>query len=274
MKRNKYLKTLFAAALLFAAGTMRAAVVDTLAVYSDGMKKNVQVVVITPEKAVASCPTVYLLHGHGGNAKAWITIKPELKEIADREGLIFVCPDGANSWYWDSPKDPSSRYETFVSKELIAYVDSHYATRADRTGRAITGLSMGGHGAMWLALRHKDKFGAVASMSGGLDIRPFPNNWGMALLLGAEGENQTAWDEHTAINQISRLKNGDLAILFDCGYDDFFFEVNNDFHQKLLKYKIQHDFIVRPGAHNADYWKNSIDYQLLFFKKFFEKGEK
>ena len=274
MKRNKYLKILFATALLFAAGTMRAAVVDTLAVYSDGMKKNVQVVVITPDKPAEACPTVYLLHGHGGNAKAWITIKPELKEIADREGMIFVCPDGNNSWYWDSPVNPAYRYETFVSKELIQYIDTHYPTRADRTGRAITGLSMGGHGAMWLALRHKDMFGAVASMSGGLDIRPFPNNWGMALLLGAEGENQSVWDEHTAINQISRLKNGDLAILFDCGYDDFFFEVNNDFHKKLLKYKIQHDFIVRPGAHNADYWKNSIDYQLLFFVKFFEKGKK
>ena len=274
MKQNIFLRTLFLALLLLSGSTIRAAVVDTLAVYSEGMKKNVPVVVITPDKPAEACPTVYLLHGHGGNAKAWITIKPELKEIADREGMIFVCPDGNNSWYWDSPVNPAYRYETFVSKELIHYIDTHYPTRADRTGRAITGLSMGGHGAMWLALRHKDMFGAVASMSGGLDIRPFPNNWGMALLLGAEGENQSVWDEHTAINQISRLKNGDLAILFDCGYDDFFFEVNNDFHKKLLKYKIQHDFIVRPGAHNADYWKNSIDYQLLFFKKFFEKGKK
>lgn len=274
MKQNIFLRPLFLALLLLSGSTIRAAVVDTLAVYSEGMKKNVPVVVITPDKPAEACPTVYLLHGHGGNAKAWITIKPELKEIADREGMIFVCPDGNNSWYWDSPVNPAYRYETFVSKELIQYIDTHYPTRADRTGRAITGLSMGGHGAMWLALRHKDMFGAVASMSGGLDIRPFPNNWGMALLLGAEGENQSVWDEHTAINQISRLKNGDLAILFDCGYDDFFFEVNNDFHKKLLKYKIQHDFIVRPGAHNADYWKNSIDYQLLFFKKFFEKGKK
>ena len=274
MKQNIFLRTLFLALLLLSGSTIRAAVVDTLAVYSEGMKKNVPVVVITPDKPAEACPTVYLLHGHGGNAKAWITIKPELKEIADREGMIFVCPDGNNSWYWDSPVNPAYRYETFVSKELIQYIDTHYPTRADRTGRAITGLSMGGHGAMWLALRHKDMFGAVASMSGGLDIRPFPNNWGMALLLGAEGENQSVWDEHTAINQISRLKNGDLAILFDCGYDDFFFEVNNDFHKKLLKYKIQHDFIVRPGAHNADYWKNSIDYQLLFFKKFFETGKK
>ena len=274
MKQNIFLRTLFLALLLLSGSTIRAAVVDTLAVYSEGMKKNVPVVVITPDKPAEACPTVYLLHGHGGNAKAWITIKPELKEIADREGMIFVCPDGNNSWYWDSPVNPAYRYETFVSKELIQYIDTHYPTRADRTGRAITGLSMGGHGAMCLALRHKDMFGAVASMSGGLDIRPFPNNWGMALLLGAEGENQSVWDEHTAINQISRLKNGDLAILFDCGYDDFFFEVNNDFHKKLLKYKIQHDFIVRPGAHNADYWKNSIDYQLLFFVKFFEKGKK
>ena len=274
MKQNIFLRTLFLALLLLFGSTIRAAVVDTLAVYSEGMKKNVPVVVITPDKPAEACPTVYLLHGHGGNAKAWITIKPELKEIADREGMIFVCPDGNNSWYWDSPANPAHRYEMFVSKELLQYIDTHYPTRADRTGRAITGLSMGGHGAMWLALRHKDMFGAVASMSGGLDIRPFPNNWGMALLLGAEGENQSVWDEHTAINQISRLKNGDLAILFDCGYDDFFFEVNNDFHKKLLKYKIQHDFIVRPGAHNADYWKNSIDYQLLFFKKFFEKGKK
>lgn len=274
MKRNSCLKTLFLTVLLLAGGTLRAAIVDTLAVYSDGMKKNVQVVVITPEKTATACPTVYLLHGHGGNAKSWITIKPELKAIADREGLIFVCPDGQNSWYWDSPKNPGSRYETFITKELIPYIDARYQTVADRSARAITGMSMGGHGAMWLALRHKDTFGAVASTSGGLDIRPFPNNWGMSTLLGNEGENQTVWNEHTAINQISRLKNGDLAILIDCGYDDFFFEVNHDFHQKLLKYKIQHDFIVRPGAHNIDYWKNSIDYQLLFFKKFFEQGKK
>ena len=117
-------------------------------------------------------------------------MKPELKDIADRDGLIFVCPDGKNSWYWDSPKDPSYRYETFVSSELVKYIDSEYSTVKDRSGRAITGLSMGGHGAMWLSFRHKDVFGAAGSTSGGVDIRPFPNNWEMNKLLGNESDNQ------------------------------------------------------------------------------------
>ena len=252
-----------------------AAQVDTLLIRSERMKKEIKTVLIVPDVGnTRACPTVYLLHGFGGNYKTWLQIKPGLPQIADEMGCIFVCPDGAGSWYWDSPRNPDMQYETFISSELVRFIDTRCNTIKERTGRAITGLSMGGHGAMWNALRHPDVFGAAGSTSGGVDIRPFPNNWGMALLLGAEGENQSVWDEHTAINQISRLKNGDLAILFDCGYDDFFFEVNNDFHKKLLKYKIQHDFIVRPGAHNADYWKNSIDYQLLFFKKFFEKGKK
>ena len=67
-------------------------------------------------------------------------------------------PDGKNTWYWDSPLNADVRYETFISNELVKYVDSHYKTVADRKGRAITGLSMGGHGAMWNGLRHSDVF--------------------------------------------------------------------------------------------------------------------
>lgn len=270
----KKFRSSFLALLMLGALSVRGAVVDTLAVYSKAMKKNIEVIVITPQSPRSTaCPVVYMLHGHGNNARCWITLKPELKDVADRDGLIFVCPDGADSWYWDSPKDSSYRYETFVSAELVAYVDSRYPTVKDRSARAITGLSMGGHGALWLAFRHKDVFGAVGSTSGGVDIRPFPGNWGMSRLLGSESENREVWEQHTVINQIDRIRNGELAIIVDCGYSDFFFEVNNDFHQKLLKYKINHDFLVRPGAHNGDYWKNSMDYHILFFKKFFRKSQ-
>ena len=246
------LKLSILALFILVAISVKGAVVDTLAVYSEAMKKNVQVVVVSPENNHVPKPVVYLLHGYGGNAKTWLSMKPELKDIADRDGLIFVCPDGKNSWYWDSPKDPSYRYETFVSSELVKYIDSEYSTVKDRSGRAITGLSMGGHGAMWLSFRHKDVFGAVGSTSGGVDIRPFPNNWEMNKLLGNESDNQEVWNTHTAIMQIDRIKNGELAIIFDCGYSDFF---------------------VRPGSHNGEYWKNSIDYQILFFKKFFDKNK-
>ena len=115
---------MFVAVFVLVAISVKGAVVDTLDVYSEAMKKNVQVVVVSPDNNRAPKPVVYLLHGYGGNAKTWISMKPELKDIADRDGLIFVCPDGKNSWYWDSPKDPSYRYETFVSSELIKYIDS------------------------------------------------------------------------------------------------------------------------------------------------------
>ncbi len=264
-------KTLLVALVTLFALTVNAAVVDTIKVHSASMNKDVKTVIVLPGNGKATAPVIYLLHGYSGNEKSWIGIKPDLPEIADRYGIIFVCPDGMNSWYWDSPVDPSYRYETFVSKELIQHIDANYPTVKDRKGRAITGLSMGGHGAMWLSMRHTDVFGAAGSTSGGVDIRPFPNNWEMSKRLGKESDNQEVWEKHAAINQIDRLKDGELAIIIDCGYDDFFFEINNDFHNKLLKYKINHDFIVRPGAHNHQYWNNSIDYQILFFKKFFDK---
>ena len=160
-KRN----LLLAALLLILVAPSFAAKVDTLLVNSPSMNKDVQVVVVTPDAALGkkavACPVIYLLHGYGGNAKTWIGVKPDLPQIADEKGIIFVCPDGKNSWYWDSPKDPSYRYETFVSSELVKYIDGHYKTIADRKGRAITGLSMGGHGAMWNAIRHKDTFGRI-----------------------------------------------------------------------------------------------------------------
>lgn len=257
---------------------LSAATVDTLSVRSGSMGKNVRVIVMAPDGAKLKdgprFPVLYLLHGHDGDATSWLSVQPDLARMAERDGIVVVCPEIGNNWYWDSPKDPSVRYETFVGSELPAYIDSRFRTRADRSGRAITGLSMGGHGAMWLSMRHKDTFGAAGSTSGGLDILPFPDNWNMKDLLGEKASNEKAWEEHTAINQIDRIQNGDLAIIIDCGYGDFFFDVNNRFHARLLERGIDHDYLVRPGGHNVPYWNNALDYQWLFFRKFFDRAAK
>lgn len=248
-----------------------AAKVDTVMVESRSMNKAVQVVLVIPSKGSASYPVIYLLHGYSGNARSWIELKPQLSQIADEKGIMFVCPDGKNSWYWDSPKDPSYRYETFVAKELVSYIDSNYNTIASRKGRAIAGLSMGGHGAMWLSVRNKDTFGAAGSMSGGLDIRPFPKNWEMRKHLGEKESNEELWNQYTVINQLDRIQNGELAIIIDCGLGDFFLQVNKEMHDALVSRKIDHDFILRPGVHNGAYWSNAVDYQILFFSKFFNR---
>jgi S-formylglutathione hydrolase FrmB len=255
----------------FATLTLSAAQTDTIRVHSTTMNKDIQVVMVTPEQGmIKQFPVIYLLHGFGGNAKMWPNIV-DLNRLSELYQVIFVCPDGSISWYWDSPLDPTSRYETFISAELPAYIDAHYPTIADRKARAITGLSMGGHGALWNAFRHPDVFGAGGSTSGGVDIRPFPNNWLMKRHLGELQDNREVWDAHTVINQLDKLKDANLAIIVDCGVDDFFFEVNNNLHQALLERKIPHDYITRPGVHSNEYWHESLEYQVLFFRRVFNR---
>ena len=250
--------------------------VDTITIHSQ-MGRDLKNVVILPESYTDGAdryPVVYLLHGYGGNYAIWLKIKPELPQLASQYNFIIVCPDGLrDSWYWNSPLNKDMQFEDYISDEVIRYIDSHYRTIADRSARAISGLSMGGHGAMWNAIRHRDVFGAAGSSSGGLDIRPFPTNWNMKNQLGEYASNKKRWDEHTVINLIPSLKDGDLAIIIDCGIDDFFLEVNRRIHQALIACNIKHDYIERPGAHNRDYWNNAIEYQLLFFHKFFSQSQ-
>lgn len=243
-------------------------------VYSESMQKEITNQIFIPENYDSSkkYPVIYLLHGHGGDSKSWGQIKNSLQAEASKYDLLIVCPDGENSWYWDSPIDNKMKYDTYVSKELVNYVDSNFSTIQSPAGRAVTGLSMGGHGGLWLGINHPNIFGACGAMSGGVDTRPFPGNWNMKDSLGKYSENKEVWDEHTVINQLYKIEPKTLKIIVDCGYDDFFYEVNEELHKQMLYMKIEHDYIVRPGAHNAAYWRNAVDYQILFFHKFF-KGE-
>jgi S-formylglutathione hydrolase FrmB len=250
-----------------------AAVVDTILVYSQSMKKNIKAVIITPDNYASAkeFPVVYLLHGYSGNQLDWITKAKGFEKAVDQYNLIIVCPDGGyRSWYWNSPVDPRSQYETFISDELVKAIDTKYKTIKDRSGRAITGLSMGGHGALYLAIKHQDVYGAAGSMSGGVDIRPFANNWDMAKLLGTYAEQPDRWEKNTVINMLNLLTPNSLAIIIDCGTDDFFFKVNENLHQQLMYRNIPHDFIARPGAHTWPYWTNAVKYQLLFMSNYFE----
>ena len=151
-----------------------AGTVDSVNIYSAAMKRSYKAVVIKPNvynTGKGRFPVVYLLHGLGGSYNNWISRVPQLKAHADKYNLIIVCPDGAvSSWYYDSPVDSTMRFETYVAQELPAAIEKRYRTIQDRTGRAITGLSMGGHGGLFLGFRHADFFGACGSMSGALVV--------------------------------------------------------------------------------------------------------
>ncbi|PXV62524.1 S-formylglutathione hydrolase FrmB [Dysgonomonas alginatilytica] len=246
--------------------------VDTIEVYSPKMEVYVKNIIILPDgynkESKIAYPVVYLLHGHSGNYLSWLkVVKPTLPQLANKYQMVIVCPDGKNSWYWDSPVNRKSQYDTYVSQDLVNYVDTHYKTIASPKGRAISGFSMGGHGALWLTLNHPDVFGVCGSMSGGVDIRPFPDNWDMSKALGRYATNKAVWDAHTVITNAEKLRN--IPLIFDCGEDDFFLEVNENLHKLLLDKNIQHTYIMTSGKHDSQYWNKAVEWQLDFFAKFF-----
>lgn len=261
----------------------KAAVVDTVSIYSNAMHKGFKCVVITPDTYYSSLeiyktksyPVVYLLHGYGGWYSNWIIRVPELKEYADKNNLMIVCPDGgASSWYFDSPVDSTMKYETYIGKEVPEYIDAHYNTIKNKTGRAITGLSMGGHGALFLAFRHAEVFGACGSMSGGFDLYGSRNKYDIIKRLGDTISHADNWKKYSVTNAIESYPKDTLAIIFDCGTGDPFFSSNHLLHEKMLVLKIPHDYTERPGKHDWNYWRNSIQYHLLFFRNYFDKNNK
>lgn len=252
-----------------------ASTVDTVLTYSPSMKKSIKAVIIKPDNysKKQSFPVVYLLHGAGGNCTDWIKKVPGIVRYADDYNMIIVCPDGEkSSWYFDSPVDSTFKYETYISGELVKWIDEHYKTVKGSTGRAITGLSMGGHGALYLAFKHQNIYGAAGSMSGGVDLRPFPNNWDISKRLGKYSDYPERWGEHSVIDLTYLLAPGSLSLIIDCGVADFFYPVNQKLHEKLLFMNIAHDFIARPGEHSWNYWANAIQYQMLFMNSFFKKA--
>ena len=276
------MKKMFTAFIILIGMQAFAGTVDTIEMKSAYLKKAIKFVVIQPSiqnnqsnqlNSQERYPVVYLLNGYDGNYAQWTKTAPQLAKTADDLKMIFVYPDGGkSSWYFDSPIDSSMQYESYIIKELVPYVDDNFPTKANPKSRAITGLSMGGHGGLYLAIRHSDIFGAAGSTSGGFDFRLFPKSWNLQNILGEYETNQARWNDYTVMRQVELLTNKQLAIIFDCGVDDIFIKVNRALHEKLLQLKIDHDYIERSGGHNHAYWRSSIDFQMLYFHQFFQKN--
>ena len=268
-----------------AAGAMAAfgGTVSEVAVLSASMNRKIPASVVLPggydADAAKRWPVVYLLHGAGGTHRKYIDANIGLSDIADRFQVMIVCADGGNtSWWFDSPVDPSFKYETHVARELVPWVDSNYRTAADRGKRAIMGPSMGGHGACWIGFRHKDMFGAVGVLCGGVDLWDFPNNWDIAKRLGPRDEFPERWREHSAVAEAAKLKNGDIEIVSIIGTSDFFLAPNRKMHKILSDNKVAHTYIETRGrdekssGHDLSFTSGALPQVVTFFRNYFDTG--
>lgn len=240
--------------------------VDSLNIYSASMKKEVKTLVIRPTSTSGKkTPTVYILHGFSGYPKRTLTQDiPALQALSKEMKMMFVLPDGNyDSWYLDS-EIQNSKYETFVAKELVAYVQGHYSS--DQSKTAIMGWSMGGHGALYIGARHQNTFTAIASLCGVMDFRPFGNEYGVPKTLGSDPEN---WKNYTVMSQIEKLKNSSQKILISCGTEDPLIGQNRKLHEQLIELNIPHIYEERPGGHDAAYWSKAAITQLFQLNQFF-----
>jgi S-formylglutathione hydrolase FrmB len=274
---------LLLACILFAATAARAARVDTLAIPSAAMHKTYRAAVVLPasyaKNKKANYPVLYLLHGAYGHFYNWLKSpadKQLLHRLADQYNLIIVTPEGETfSFYLDSPVKADSQFETYLTKEVIPAIDQTYRTVRARKGRVITGLSMGGFGAMYLSARHPDLYCAAGSMSGALELssanRKFTpeetawRNKNLAPIVGSEVDNPAFFTANSVVNMVDQIHKNGLPIIFDCGVDDGLIEINREMHRRLVYNHTPHDYTERPGAHNWAYWQAALPYQVLFF---------
>lgn len=210
-------------------------------------------------------PVLYLLHGASGGYKDWHK-DGVLEDAAKEYQLIIVTPDGENSWYVDSEIKKDSQYESYLIKDLIPYIDSHYNTIDTFRGRGISGLSMGGHGAITLAIKHPDLFGSASSTSGVLDLRPLPDVTGKKEIFGDPKKDASLWEQNSAVFLVASLKKSRRKpkIYFDIGFSDAFYKTNLDFHTALYSVGIPHTFKVYPGNHEWSYWLGHLPEHLEF----------
>jgi len=140
--------------------------------------------------------------------------------LSDQYGIIYVSPDGNyDSWYVDSNLKKESKYYTFVSKELVDYIDSNFSTYKAKEHRAITGLSMGGFGAFYIGIKNQDVFGNIGSMSGGMNPEQYKGNWGIEKVINSD------WNEYNIKDIAHKLIGTKSNLIIDCGVDDFFIEL-------------------------------------------------
>lgn len=186
---------------------------------SRSLGRAVEYTVLLPRSYDATTerfPVLYLLHGSGDDRMTWVR-KTDVETYAEETSLIVVIPDAGDHWYTNSASDPTARHEDVIALDLVAHVDAAYRTIAQRCGRAIDGVSMGGYGAMKIGFKRPELFCSVGSHSGALQ-------WALSAdesLLGPVGSlDRRSNDPFWLLLQLTLRKIPPPQIVFCCAEDD------------------------------------------------------
>lgn len=234
--------------------------------YAPSIGKTKSFVIILPSNAQTEVryPVLYLLHGYGGSHLDWTT-RTKIQDYVKDMPLIVVMPDAENSWYANSISDPQRRFEDYIVSDLPQYVVAHY--NIDTTRQAIAGLSMGGYGAITLALRHPHLYLFAGSLSGALNVpteipvmekQPWAKIIAPSLKKVLGDRPGLQWSHYDPFHLYRRTPKDSLPYLyFVTGiHDGFptFLPMQRALTDSLRSYGARYEYHETPGGHNWQFW--------------------
>jgi enterochelin esterase-like enzyme len=248
--------------------------------WSRALKHSVRTLVYLPPSYRPDgppLPTLYLLHGTPGTPDSLFAlgVPEQLDQLIESGGapaMIVVAPSGgrrpeSDTEWDDSVADAGARWGTFVTRDLVNAIDNDYATKPGRRSRAIAGISMGGYGAINLALGHSDRFGIAASWSGYF-VSNTPD------VDGPQGSS--TWRARSPLLSVAQraptLRRQPVATSFYSGRADRFFAENVSFSETLTRLGIPHRFRAVAGGHDASVWRAQLTTELAWIGQEFQRA--
>ena len=293
MSRWFFRSLVFISILLVSTGALAQSRIDCASLPSTRMHRDVPYCVLIPQgydsARTTKFPVLYFLHGLGDNQQslinmgAWNLIS-DLRQQNKIGDFLIATPQGWSSFYINSA-DGRTRYSDFFLEEFIPFIEHKYRTRTDRGGRAISGISMGGYGALRFAFAYPQKFSAVSAESAAL-FSESPKVLDTAMQAGAprakllgsvfgspiETAHWRANDPFTLARQNAAALTH-LAIYFNCGESDGygFNEGAAVLDKQLTSEKIPHTFKLYPGEHSLAYFLSHMSEVMEFHSREFAK---
>lgn len=286
--KNKMFISLVLCTLFHFNGIAQSAVFESLKFDSKKLGKEVAYSIYLPDDYNTSqrnYPVLYLLHGYTDDETMWIQTG-EVKEIADKAigsgdaaPMIIVMPNAWDTWYVNQ-YDGKEPYEDMFFEELIPYIEKTYRAHSKQEFRAIAGLSMGGYGSFLYSLHHPDMFSACAPLSAAIfndnvmEQRQAKSHKDLFARLFGPGLDY--WHQNSVLKMLSELDKEKLPRIryyIDCGDRDGLLEGNFQAHKIMQEKGMKHEFRVRGGGHNWQYWRTALPEVLGFVSGAFRRNQ-
>jgi putative tributyrin esterase len=232
--------------------------------HSAALGRDMQYRAVLPANAAGDrkYPVLYLLHGGGGGFHDWSNYS-DVAQYAG-PGLILVMPEGHSSYYMNSAEHPQERYEDYIVHDLIEDVERRFPVAGGRSNRSIAGVSMGGFGAVVLALKHPELFVFAGGLSSALDVpgRPFSikryDQWRHhKSIFGAwGGKSRHDNDPFVLARSIDPVKAPYFFLA--CGEQEGLLPVNRKFAALLQERHFPYEFHTGPGGHDWNQWNRHL----------------